>query len=83
MTYAEIFSKRIRYLCEKQNISINKLALSSGLSRTTVYNIVNGKTKHITLRSLCKISKGFGITVSSFCNIPELNNLALVEKNKK
>lgn len=39
MPYSELFAMRIRQLCNKQNITINKLATLSGLKQSTIDNI--------------------------------------------
>ncbi len=52
MTYSDVIIKRLSDLCKERHISVNKLATLSGLTQSTVENIMNGKTrnpKHKTL----------------------------------
>lgn len=46
MRVVEAIAKRILNLCEERNISINKLALMSGLTQSTVQSIIGGKSKN-------------------------------------
>ena len=74
MTYSKAISKRIFSLCREKRITINKLAILSGLTQSTVNNIVTENTKYPGLRSLHRIAQGFGMTVSQLLDFPEMNN---------
>ena len=74
MTYSEVVTKRIIDLCSEKNITINKLALLSGLRQSTLDNIIKGHTKSPGLRTLHRIAQGLNMTTSEFLNIPDLNN---------
>ena len=66
---------RIKYLCFKNNITINKLANISGVSPSSVKNIIYEKSsnpKILTIKMLCD---GLGITLSEFFDSDEFNNL--------
>ena len=73
MTYSEIITKRILTLCQKSNITINKLATLSGMQQSTINNIIQGNTKSPGLRTLHRISQGFGMTLSELLDFPEMN----------
>jgi transcriptional regulator with XRE-family HTH domain len=62
----EAIANRIKELCQERGISINKLALLSGLTQSTVDSILRGKSKNPQLATLLKISEGLGISVSEF-----------------
>ena len=57
--------QRIRELMRERNWSEYRLAISSGLSQSTIANIFNRNTTPsvATLEAICK---GFGITLSQF-----------------
>ena len=78
MTYSEIIAKRILCLCKERKITINKLATLSGMKQSTLDNIIKGNTKSPGLRTLHRISQGFGVTLSVLLDFPELNE-ALIE----
>lgn len=56
MTYADAIEKRLLTICEKENITVNKLCALSGVSHTTIQDIMTGKTKNITLRTLHRLA---------------------------
>lgn len=65
--------KRIR---EKQNISIRKLSLLTGLSRTYLSNLENNKRVNPTLSSLSAISTVLNVDIKKlFYSDIELNKL--------
>lgn len=45
MTYSDVIIKRILSLCKEQNITINKLATLSGITQSTLDNLIKGHTK--------------------------------------
>ena len=73
MTYSELYSLRIRQLCQNRGITINKLAVLAGLKQSTVDNIIRGTSKNPKVRTLHKIANVFGMTLSEFLDFPELN----------
>ena len=72
--YSDIIINRITGLCEKRGFSINALANMSGVSQSTLDNIVNGRTLYPTVKTLHKIALAFSMTLSEFLDFPELNN---------
>ena len=77
MTYSEIIAKRILSLCNERKITINKLSTLSGLSHSTLENIIKGNTKSAGIRSLHRIAQGLGVTLSEFFDFPEINETIL------
>ncbi len=73
MTYSDVIILRLTKLCSEQNITINKLATLSGITQSTVENIMSGKTKNPKLKTLHKLSIGLGMTVSELLDFPEMN----------
>lgn len=74
MDYSEIYVKRIRELCAKRGIAINKLSTMSGVSQSTLDNIVRGITKDPRAKTLHKIAIAFNMTLSEFLDFDELND---------
>ena len=66
MTTAEWIAKRIISLCKERNISINKLAMLSGITQSTLNSIIHGESKNPRLVTIKKISEALGITTSDF-----------------
>ena len=74
MEYSEIYVKRIRELCKKRGIAINRLATMSDVKQSTLDNIVRGLTKNPRIKTLHKIALAFNMTLSEFLDFNELND---------
>ncbi|HCF48903.1 MAG TPA: XRE family transcriptional regulator [Syntrophomonas sp.] len=68
MNLGEAIAIRIEELCKERGISINRLALLSGLTQSTVDSILKGKSKNPQLATLIRISRGLDMTISEFLN---------------
>ena len=66
MTSNEWVASKIKALCQDNNISINKLALSACITQSTLNSIVQGEIKNPKISTLAKISNVFGLTLSQF-----------------
>lgn len=76
MSYSEIIVARIKVLCTKKEISINRLAKMSDVGQSTIDNIIQGKTTDPRIKTLHKIANCFNMTVSEFLDIKELNEFS-------
>ena len=74
MEYSDIYVKRIRKLCKKRGIAINKLAVMSDVKQSTLDNIVRGLTKNPGVKTLHKIALAFNMTLAEFLDFDELND---------
>ncbi len=74
MGYSNLFASRIKQLCKRHGITINRLATLSGLKQSTVDNIIHGASKNPKIRTLHKIANTFNMTLSEFMDFPELND---------
>lgn len=70
MDIARAVAYRIKYLCDKNGITINKLATLSGLTQSTVDSIIRGKSQNPQLATIQKICEGLGITLQEFFDDP-------------
>jgi len=68
--------KRILFFCAERNITVNKLATLSGITQSTLENIMKGNTKNPSLRTLHRLSQGLDITLSEFLDFAEINDVA-------
>ena len=66
MTTKEAVAARILELCDERGIAINALANISGVSPSTVYRMLNQKSKNPGVVSIKKICDGLEITVRKF-----------------
>ena len=63
-------AQRIMDLCNERHITINALANISGVSPTTIYSMLNNKSKNPGVVSIKKLCDGFEITVREFFDSP-------------
>lgn len=73
MTYSDVIIKRLTDLCAERKITINKLATLSGITQSTVENLMKGKTKNPKLKTLHKLAIGLNMSVSTLLDFPEMN----------
>lgn len=76
MTYSDAIIKRLTDLCKERNITINKLSTLSGITQSTVENLMKGKTKNPKLKTLHKLATGLGMSISELLDFPEMNETA-------
>lgn len=68
MTIGEAVKLRILELCTQRNISVNKLSDMSGVTQSTLNNIVSGRNKSTTVSTVKKLCDGLDITIEMFFN---------------
>ena len=73
MTYSDAIMKRLTEICQERKITINKLATLSGITQSTMRDLMIGKTKNPKLKTLHKIAVGLNMTVSELLDFKELN----------
>ena len=66
MTMVEAIALRILNLCNERNITPNKLSTISGMTQSTINNIINTGSKNPTVSTIKKICDGLEITLSDF-----------------
>ena len=68
MVIGEAVRERILELCREHDISVNKLSNMSGVTQSTVNNIVSGRNNSATVSTIKKLCDGLGITIEEFFN---------------
>ena len=68
MTIGEAVKERILQLCAERDLTINKLSTISGVTQSTVNNVVGGRNNSTTVSTLQKLCDGLGITIIDFFN---------------
>lgn len=66
MNIGEAVKARILELCQERDITINKLSSLSGVTQSTVNNIVSGRNRSTTISTIKKLCDGLGITIEEF-----------------
>ena len=68
MLIKEAVEKRIIELCNERGSAVNNLANISGVSPSTIYSILNEKSKNPGVVSLKKLCDGLEISIRDFFN---------------
>ena len=66
MNTKEAVAKRILDLCAQRNMAINALASISGVSPSTIYSMLNEKSKNPGIVSIKKLCDGLEISIREF-----------------
>lgn len=66
MQIGEATRLRILDLCKEYNITVNRLATISGITQSTLNNIVSCRNKSATLSTIKKLCDGLDITIQDF-----------------
>ena len=75
MTIGQATQQRILELCRENSITVNKLSTLSGITQSTLNNIVSGRNNSTTLSTVKKLSDGLGISVRDFFSSQLFDNL--------
>ena len=71
----EAVKLRILELCREHGITVNKLSIISGITQSTLNNIVSGRNATTTVSTVKKICDGLEITIQDFFNADIFLNL--------
>ena len=66
MNISQAVRERILQLCDQHGITVNRLCTISGVTQSTVNNIVNGRNRSTTVSTIKKLCDGLGITIEEF-----------------
>lgn len=66
MNIGEAVKARILELCREHDITVNKLCTLSGVTQSTVNNIISGRNRSATVSTVKKLCDGLGITIEDF-----------------
>lgn len=66
MTIGEAVRLRILDLCAQRGITVNKLASISGITQSTLSNIIGGRNKSATVSTIKKLCDGLELSILEF-----------------
>lgn len=75
MTISEAVVKRLYELCDERQITINKVSTISGVTQSTISDIVNYRTKTARIDTIKKVCDGLEISVRQFFDSPLFDDL--------
>lgn len=61
---------RIQELAKQNNISLCDMALRGGLSPSTLYEMIKGRTRVASVLTISRLCEGAGISLSEFFDSP-------------
>ena len=61
--------------CRERGLSLNRLGMISGVSQSTINNIVSGRNRSTTVTTVKKLCDGLGITLGEFFSTKEFDAL--------
>ena len=67
--------QRILDLCTQRGITVNRLATRSGVTQSTVNNIISGRNHSATVATIKKLCDGLDITLRDFFDTPVFDAL--------
>ena len=79
--YSELLINRILSLCRERGITIYQLAKMSGVSHSTLDNLINRNTFNPRIKTLHKIATAFSLTVAEFLDFNELNDYSFDDES--
>lgn len=75
MKTSEAVADRIIELCNLKGITVNKLSTLSGITQSTVSDIVSQKSKNVGIVTIKKICDGLEISITEFFDTDIFRNL--------
>ncbi|MBQ3574853.1 MAG: helix-turn-helix transcriptional regulator [Clostridia bacterium] len=75
MKSKEAVAVRILELCRQRDMAVNALANISGVSPSTIYSMLNEKSKNPGIVSIKKICDGMEISLREFFDSPLFDDL--------
>lgn len=75
MTIGSAVRQRLIELCNERNITVNKLSTMSGITQSTLNNIISGRNNSTTVSTIQKICDGLEISIIEFFNSPVFESL--------
>ncbi len=75
MNISQAVAERILELCKERDITVNKLSNLSGVTQSTVNDIVNHRAKNIGIVTIKKLCDGLDMTITDFFDTDSFRNL--------
>ncbi len=67
--------RRFQGICKERNMHLNELATCSGLTRSTVYSMVDARRREISITTIKKLCDGLNMSLGEFFSSPEFDEL--------
>ena len=70
MRIGEAVKERVLERCRERDLSVNRLCTMSGVTQSTVNNIVSDRNHSATVSTIPKLCDGLGISIRDFFDSP-------------
>lgn len=75
MNIGNAVKERILELCRDRNITVNKLGTISGVTQSTINNIISGRNNSTTISTIKKLCDGLEMPIVEFFSSKIFENL--------
>ncbi len=75
MNVKDAVAERFRQLCKERGIAVNTLATLSGVTPSTVYSMLDGSRRDVSMVTVKKLCDGLEITLGEFFSTPAFDAL--------
>ncbi len=75
MNAKQAVARRISQLCKERGLTVNALANSAGVSPSTIYSMLNQKSKNPGVISLQRLCDGLDMSMREFFDSPLFEEL--------
>ena len=75
MGVKEAVVARFREILEQRNMRPNELAYRSGVTPSTVYSMLDGRRREVTINLIKKLCDGLDMTLGAFFSAPVFDEL--------
>ena len=75
MGVKEAVVTRFREILEQRNMRPNELAYRSGVTPSTVYSMLDGRRREVTINLIKKLCDGLDMTLGDFFSAPVFDEL--------
>ena len=75
MSVKEAVVARFREILSKRNMRPNELANLSGVTPSTVYSMLDGRRREVTINLIKKLCDGLDMTLGAFFSAPVFDEL--------
>ena len=75
MTVKDAVVQRFQQICSQRGIKTNELATLSGVTPSTVYSMMDGSRRDLSIITIKKLCDGLDMTLGEFFSTPEFDAL--------
>lgn len=75
MTVKDAVVSRFRQICNQKGIKTNELANLAGVTPSTVYSMMDGNRRDLSIITIKKLCDGLDMTLGEFFSTPEFDAL--------